>query len=114
MPLMMKSARLVCNEGMSSANGVSLQMIFTPRPFRKLVRKIDVEPDELVRRRIAILHGRVGRIDRQPQRARLLDRFRQFGGLRSCNGKESSETNGEPEACHISSFGPRPRLDASC
>ena len=33
MPLMMKSARLVCNEGMSSANGVSLQMIFTPSRF---------------------------------------------------------------------------------
>src|SRR5947208_3229560 len=33
MPLMMKSARLVCNEGISSANGVSLQMIFTPSRF---------------------------------------------------------------------------------
>src|ERR1700730_4748553 len=33
MPLMMKSARWVCNDGISSANGVSLQMIFTPIRF---------------------------------------------------------------------------------
>jgi hypothetical protein len=31
MPLMMKSARLVCSDGISSAKGVSLQTIFTPR-----------------------------------------------------------------------------------
>src|SRR4030095_7308076 len=33
MPLMMKSARLVCSEGISSANGVSLQRILTPSRF---------------------------------------------------------------------------------
>src|SRR6185312_13725064 len=73
-------------------------------PLCDLVGQIDVEPGEFVGCGIAIFHWRVGRIDRQMQRARLLDRLRKFGGRGRCERDCGGETKSDRKAGHLNSF----------
>ena len=88
------------NYGLSGLEATVRSLDLQPHAPGERRREIDVEPGQLVRRHVVILHRRVGRIDRQVQRPALPDAVRQVRATRACRSKQADEAQCEAGSVH--------------